>query len=256
MSKISNALIFVAFAIQLLFASCNKNTNSLTISPASQIAGVWDMRGTHQYLAIRTTDFINTNIAIWKVDDTTILMYSSDAISSGYSVHYLHQDSNSIYVFDNYSYTVKENTLQLYSFIPESGNYQIISLQSDSHTPLANSAVTSGTSRMVGTKQWHGTFQTVYDPPWYTGLPPFDTTFSEPLTMNIYALSDTMILAYLMYYDGGTGYLVLKKTHDDPSTTVFSTPDYSYRTITYYSVNKSMFYFDSSAGSVAKYYTP
>lgn len=225
------------------------------------MTGVWAMHGTHEYLAHGITDTINTNVNIWIADDTIVVAFSEAAIFAGYSVNKLGRDSNSIFAFGDYIYIKKKDSLQYFTFYPQSGNYQIVSLQSAIHTPFANSSITSNTAKLVGTKRWHGTYQTVYIPPWYTGLPNVDTTYYEPLTMRINALADTLIMVRI-YYVGSNDvfrYLFLRKTYDDASKMIFTSADNPNQTITYFFANNSMFYFDSTNSGfpeVSKYYTP
>jgi hypothetical protein len=115
---------------------------------------------------------------------------------------------------------------------------------------------------MSGTKPWHGTYRTLYFiAPGIQAFQNVHTTHHHPLTIQINALSDTLIMVRI-YYVGSNDvfrYLFLRKTYYSPSTMIFSSPDNPYQTITYSFANNSMFYFDSTnhgSPEVYKYYTP
>lgn len=259
--KIHYACCSFLFLIVFYFG-CRKNKSRSPFSARLRIAGSWTLHGADEKSVyssmgyVYTHDTVVENVVITAVDSSIIVL----KVDSVYTVFtWLNStDSTESYVSQSdgshggdikLTYNpARESLVYDYCYNAGMGGWEHESLvSSPGQTPATYPKVTSAISKLVGAWNWHGT-----ERDYYYGL--IDTTFNEQLKIQLYALSDSVLLSNHIGYvpvNAIYQYYVYRKVKEDANAMIFQ-EQYSYSStysirgiqITYNFADKSMIYND------------
>lgn len=251
MKKYIRALWVGVVLVAVSFAGCRKK-ESESQNGISSLTGVWKVHGKESFAAYGhySGDTINTDMIIYRATDSLAVVL----LQRRYMLFELKSVSGSEIVLDagstTITYDVKGKSLKYdYSFRGgnSSGYKNLVS--EGSKFPL-NTNLSINTLRFAGWRQWYGTYKTKYLQSHDTSLVYVDTTFFDTLSMQIYALDDTLLLNvpptnYAMPYQ------VYRKAGEEVEKVVFDDPQNRFRTISLDMKSGVLFYVDSSEWSTS-----